>query len=894
MTHSAPPFSLRNRTGLLFAPIAPLLRRLSVSSKLGLVALLLFVPLTLLLVKQAQKIGTDTAYTEGELVGAVNVGDLNELIRMVQQHRGLTSMALAGDAQARIDRDAPRQAAATLVGKIDSLYAQHPELDLGAAWLPLKSTLQGLMNGAGANDATASFRDHTDLVTKLREHNVLVAEKSGLLLDPDAPTFLLMDIVTERAGNLTEAIAQLRGLASGALTKGEWTVDHSVRLGGIRQTIEQAQRGLTLRLEALARAGEAIPAGWKDSVAANQAFVTPILGWAKPGPVQGDAQALFREGTAAIALLNKFEAASNERMDTLFNERIARLSKERTQSAALAATAALLTIYLYLAVARSVRQAAAAVTSAAEGMARGDMDVATDVAGHDEFAQIARSFETMRSTIQALVADMAHMSQAHVRGEIDVLIDTDRFQGEYRAVATLVNSMVGDHISVKKKALGVMSEFGRGNFDAPLESFPGKKAFVNEAVEAVRTNLKALIADTDRLVQAALAGELQVRADGSRHAGDFRRIVEGVNQTLDAIVGPIGEVQQVLGALESGDLTRQMMGDYQGEFAALKSALNNSVSKLAGTLADVNAAASALTAAAGQVSSTSQSLSQSASEQAASVEETTASLQEMAASVKQNSDNANVTDGMAAKAAKEAGEGGSAVAQTAEAMQSIATKISIIDDIAYQTNLLALNAAIEAARAGEHGKGFAVVAAEVRKLAERSQVAAQEIGQLASKSVKLAEHAGTVLTHMVPTINKTSELVQEISAASGEQAQGVSQITTAMGHLNSATQQNASASEQLSATAEELSGQAAALQDMMSFFQLGRGDSSGSSVHAPQRQGAPAATKSRPNSWSRNGSVSVDATPPRPSRGGVSWSRSGGSSTPADPHGVDEASFSAF
>jgi methyl-accepting chemotaxis protein len=529
-------------------------------------------------------------------------------------------------------------------------------------------------------------------------------------------------------------------------------------------------------------------------------------------------------------------------------------------SVACAAVAITFMLAMGALMARTMRRSSKAVTAAAESISRGDLDTACALRGKDEFAQIARSFETMRSTIQALVADMAHMSQAHVRGEIDVLIDTDRFQGEYRAVATLVNSMVGDHISVKKKALGVMSEFGRGNFDAPLESFPGKKAFVNEAVEAVRTNLKALIADTDRLVQAALAGELQVRADGSRHAGDFRRIVEGVNQTLDAIVGPIGEVQQVLGALESGDLTRQMMGDYQGEFAALKSALNNSVSKLAGTLADVNAAASALTAAAGQVSSTSQSLSQSASEQAASVEETTASLQEMAASVKQNSDNANVTDGMAAKAAKEAGEGGSAVAQTAEAMQSIATKISIIDDIAYQTNLLALNAAIEAARAGEHGKGFAVVAAEVRKLAERSQVAAQEIGQLASKSVKLAEHAGTVLTHMVPTINKTSELVQEISAASGEQAQGVSQITTAMGHLNSATQQNASASEQLSATAEELSGQAAALQDMMSFFQLGRAPASAGPRAAPaDRAGRPTMNRShtvaptQPSHWSRSG-----------------------------------------
>jgi methyl-accepting chemotaxis protein len=270
-------------------------------------------------------------------------------------------------------------------------------------------------------------------------------------------------------------------------------------------------------------------------------------------------------------------------------------------------------------------------------------------------------------------------------------------------------------------------------------------------------------------------------------------------------------------------------------FKMLGEKFNSLVDTVSTTIRDVRTAADQLGGASDQVSQTSQSLSHSASQQAASVEETTASLQEMAASVKQNSDSANITDGMATKAAKEAMEGGQAVGQTVDAMKQIATKISIIDDIAYQTNLLALNAAIEAARAGEHGKGFAVVAAEVRKLAERSQVAAQEIGTLASNSVKLAEQAGVLLTNMVPSIQKTSELVQEIAAASGEQSQGVSQITGAMNHLSTATQQTASASEQLSATAEELSAQAAQLQEQMAFFRLADDGSSSNSSSKHRR-----------------------------------------------------------
>ncbi|MFT3963366.1 methyl-accepting chemotaxis protein [Propionivibrio sp.] len=274
---------------------------------------------------------------------------------------------------------------------------------------------------------------------------------------------------------------------------------------------------------------------------------------------------------------------------------------------------------------------------------------------------------------------------------------------------------------------------------------------------------------------------------------------------------------------------------------SMLSAIKAMVDKLTQIIGEVRNAADNLSNAAGQVSATAQSLSQSSSEQAASVEETTSSMEQMTASISQNTDNAKVTDGMASKAAREAAEGGEAVSRTVEDMKSIAGKIGIIDDIAYQTNLLALNAAIEAARAGDHGKGFAVVAAEVRKLAERSQVAAQEIGNLAGSSVKQAERAGTLLTEIVPSIRKTSDLVQEIASASQEQSSGVAQINGAMGQLNQATQQNASASEELAATAEELGSQAEQLQQTMTFFRLDEGQRQTARGFAPPaRAGRPA------------------------------------------------------
>jgi len=287
-----------------------------------------------------------------------------------------------------------------------------------------------------------------------------------------------------------------------------------------------------------------------------------------------------------------------------------------------------------------------------------------------------------------------------------------------------------------------------------------------------------------------------------------------------SVTVPLTQAVSVANRLAEGDLTMKVEVKSKDETGQLLDAMRNMVDKLSHVVGEVNSGAHALAGASEEVSATAQSLSQSSSEQAAGVEETSASIEQMTASIAQDTENAKVTDGMATKAAQEATEGGEAVKETVAAMKQIAEKIGIIDDIAYQTNLLALNAAIEAARAGEHGKGFAVVAAEVRKLAERSQVAAQEIGTVASSSVELAEKAGTLLDRMVPNIKKTSDLVQEITAAPEEQSAGVAQINSAVAQLSQATQQNASSSEELAATAEEMSSQAEQLQQAMAFFKV--------------------------------------------------------------------------
>jgi methyl-accepting chemotaxis protein len=290
------------------------------------------------------------------------------------------------------------------------------------------------------------------------------------------------------------------------------------------------------------------------------------------------------------------------------------------------------------------------------------------------------------------------------------------------------------------------------------------------------------------------------------------------------ITRPLVKAVDLSDQLSKGDLTVKIEVGSGDETGQLLGAMKNTVEKLRGIVAEVKTAADNVSSGSQELSSTAEQLSQGASEQAASAEEVSSSMEQMGANIKQNADNALQTEKIAIKSADDAKEGGNAVSETVSAMKEIAGKISIIEEIARQTNLLALNAAIEAARAGEHGKGFAVVASEVRKLAERSQVAAAEISKLSISSVTVAEKAGTMLTQIVPDIQKTADLVQEISSACNEQNSGADQINRAIQQLDQVIQQNASASEEMASTSEELLSQAEQLQHTIAFFKIGDED----------------------------------------------------------------------
>jgi methyl-accepting chemotaxis protein len=527
-----------------------------------------------------------------------------------------------------------------------------------------------------------------------------------------------------------------------------------------------------------------------------------------------------------------------------------------------------------------VRQAEAAISrvfnldlqAIADGFILNTLERMLDAAGirlddvcsaGDRGEQVGKIKQALNTQLSGFVQEMKHMATEHDKGDIDVIIPPEKFLGAFAGMAQSVNDMVSGHITVKKKAMACVAEFGKGNFEAPLERFPGKKAFINETIEQVRANLKALIADTDTLVQAAAGGKLGTRADAGKHFGDFRKIVQGINSTLDAVIGPLNVAASYVERISKGDIPEAIAEQYQGDFNAIKNNLNTlisamhdvtaaaeeiangnltvelrersaedklmraltaMVSGLMRTVSDVRTIASEVASASQAISTTSIEISKGASAQAAAAEQASSSMEQMVSNIKQNADNAQQTDKIANKSARDAQESGKSVLEAVAAMKEIASKISIIEEIARQTNLLALNAAIEAARAGEHGKGFAVVAAEVRKLAERSQKAAGEINQLSVTTLKVSERSGEMLEKLVPDIQRTAELVQEITAASKEQDIGAEQINKALQQLEQVIQQNASASEEMASTTEELTSQGEQLVSALAFFQTGDED----------------------------------------------------------------------
>lgn len=518
---------------------------------------------------------------------------------------------------------------------------------------------------------------------------------------------------------------------------------------------------------------------------------------------------------------------------------------------------------------------------------------------HGDFNELKNNLNQCISAVTGLVAEVNMLTTAATEGKLEVRGNPDKFEGDFARIVQGINNTLDaviqplnvaaeyiDRVS-KGELPDVITEAYKGDFNEIKNNLNGlinglhglaqaaqaiaqgdmsvqiqkrsEADVVAESFQTMSITIRQVIQEMNRLVNAAVDGQLDTRGDINRFQGDFGRIIQGVNSTLDAVITPLNVAAEYVDRIAQGDIPAKITETYKGDFNEIKNnlnllidamqeitalaedlargnlavevqerseqdtlmqALNAMLNKLNQVVLDVKTAADNVATSSQSMSSGAEEMSQGATEQAAAAEEASSSMEQMAANIRQNAENALQTEKIAIKAAEDARENGRAVGDALKAMHEITQKIMIVEDITRQTRMLSLNATIEAAKAQEHGKGFAVVAAEVRALAERSQAAANEINGLANSSMNIAERATEMLKKLVPDIQRTAELVQEISAASKEQTTGAEQINRAIQQLDNVIQQNSATSEEMASTAEELAAQAEMLQNTMAFFTI--------------------------------------------------------------------------
>jgi methyl-accepting chemotaxis protein len=467
-------------------------------------------------------------------------------------------------------------------------------------------------------------------------------------------------------------------------------------------------------------------------------------------------------------------------------------------------------------------------------VAQGKLDTTIPARRNDELGQLLRAQSHMRDQIRAVIQAQGEMAASHDAGSVSHRIDASRFPGDYGVMVAGTNQLVSSHLDVTARIVEVMQRYAHGDLSVDMDRLPGEKAAITRAMDETKASLSAINAEIRRLASAAAVGDFSVRGDADRFEHDFREMVAGLNRLMETTDSNLSDVSALLQAIARGDLTARMHGDFQGVFARMRDDANATVAQLTSIVGRIQTAASSINLAASEIATGNNDLSRRTEQQAANLEETAASMEELTSTVRQNAEHARQANQLAQGAASVASQGGQVVGQVVTTMtdieassKKIADIISVIDGIAFQTNILALNAAVEAARAGEQGRGFAVVASEVRTLAQRSAGAAKEIKELIENSVgKVAEgsalvhQAGSTMGEIVTSVQRVTDIMAEISAASQEQSAGIEQVNQTVMQMDETTQQNAALVEEATAAARSMEDQANQLAAAVALFHL--------------------------------------------------------------------------
>jgi methyl-accepting chemotaxis protein len=653
---------------------------------------------------------------------------------------------------------------------------------------------------------------------------------------------------------------------------------------GLDRYIDLARNDSSLDREQISRLVQEAEAKRTLTAQYRRDLIDPNIEFA----MRDELENLAANSAAQATLIAQFNTATDEMVvfemelaDQLYDLTVAQTGTYQMIFIVVTVIAVVLSFILAFAIAVNIKKPVARLVNVAENVARGDLNVNIDTSAGDEMGTLAKSFSAMVTTINTLVQDLNTLGRkVQTEGDIEARVDASRFYGSYKEVVESVNNVIDGVVGDIMRLIGVMTEFGKGNFAADIPKMPGKKVVINENLDNLRKNIQTVAHDVNQLADNTIKGNFSFKLDAAGYTGDWNKVIEGLNRVIDAVGAPIAEIKnsvailnrgrfdpppikgdylggfldikkdwnEYVGTLPSymkeitdclqgianGNLRNRINMDLQGDYDGIKRSVNSIAENLHKTVSEIASASEQVLMGAKQISISALDLANGAQQQSGSVDKLNATIDILNRQTQKNAESAAEASTLSRKSTENANAGNESMKQMLNAMDQIKDSsndiskiIKAIQDITFQTNLLSLNASVEAARAGEHGRGFAVVADEVRNLANKSQQSTVETTGLINDSINrvdagsnIAKETSESLAVIVKNAAEVLEIINMISTASKEQAEAIAEVSVGLTQISQVVQSNSAVSEETAAASQELNSQAELLRQLVSYFKV--------------------------------------------------------------------------